>query len=59
MRDSFGQTLTWSSGMRWAAHTAPGWPVSGAQRGPTGMTSKIQISLGSETESISPLSVWP
>ncbi len=54
MRDSLGQTLTWSSGTRWAAQTAPGLPVLGVQSGPTGMISKTQISFGSETASISP-----
>ena len=59
IRDSFGQTLTSSSGMRWAHHTAPGLPLSGVQSGPTGMISKIQTSLASATASISPPSTNP
>ena len=33
MRDSFGQTATWSSGTRWAAQTAPGLPRLGGPQG--------------------------
>ena len=36
------------------AQTAPGLPLFGVHSGPTGMISKTQISLGSETASISP-----
>ena len=54
MVDSLVQTATWSSGTRWAAQTAPGLPLFGVHSGPTGMISKTQISLGSETASISP-----
>jgi len=59
MRDSLGQTLTWSSGTRSALQTAPGLPLSGVHSGPTGMISNIQTSFGSETASISPPSWKP
>ena len=59
IRDSFGQTLTSSSGTRWAAQTAPGLPLSGVHSGPAGMISKIQASFGSATASISPSSWKP
>ncbi len=59
IRDSFGQTLTWSSGTLWAHHTAPGLPLSGVHSGPTGQISKIQASFGSATASISPSSWKP
>ncbi len=59
IRDSLGQTATSSSGTLWAAHTAPGLPLAGVQSGPAGTISNTQISLGSETASISPPSVPP
>ena len=59
IRDSLGQTLTWSSGTLWAHQMAPGLPLLGVHSGPTGMISKIQTSFGSETASISPSSWKP
>ena len=59
IRDSLGQTETWSSGIRWAHQTAPGLPLWGVHSGPTGMISNSQTSLGSATASISPESVNP